>query len=259
MQNTIQTIKLDITNQYDIPVVEAVQGDKGCRFVNIELYDKGQPYQMESTLRIRLVGEGTDKKVIDEPAKQDGYKLINSNTIQVELTEDILFCFGQSNLHIALYDSIEDKLLKSLPFRVLIHKNYYDENHITKSQEFSHLTKAMNDIYSLIGENITSYCKWEDGFSLQSGYIYRTKDVKGIRSNMLIKVTKVLQEGILYKMLSLPNKSNLSPIMLETVIGDLNETGYTNDKRVKIICKENQIFLVPYGASQINNYINLLI
>lgn len=196
-------------------------------------------------------------KVIDEPSNEDSYKLISENSIQCELTENMLFYSGKYMLHIALYDSMEDKLLKSFPFCLQVYKSHFDEKKIIQSNEFSQLTKAMNDIYSLIGEDMINYCKIGEQFGLISGSIFKTRDIKGIRSNCLFKTKTELAKNEPITLLTLPNKTTTSPIIFQTIIGDLEKN--EGDIRVKIICKDDKVVIIPYEITSINKYLNLLI
>lgn len=131
-------LSLDIYSS-DLQVITAQQGDKKSRFVKISIFANGEPMQFVSGISAVLKGHRADGQIIYDKC------IIDNNCIIVELTETILCVPGDCVFNIGFYGQ-DNSLLSTVPFKVHISKNPYDENEIIATPIFSALTDALNKV-----------------------------------------------------------------------------------------------------------------
>lgn len=127
----------------DLQVVSAQQGDKLSRFVRISITANGEPMQFVSGLSATLEGHRADGQVVADKCKIEG------NTIIVELTEAMLSVHGDGIYKIVFYGT-DGSALSSVPFKVHVTKNPFDENEVIATPIFSALTDALNKVNKAI-------------------------------------------------------------------------------------------------------------
>lgn len=131
-------LTLDIYSA-DLQVITAQQGDKKSRFVKINILANGEPMEFVSGLSATLEGHRADGQVICDDCK------IENNAILIELTDAILAVYGDCEFKIAFYGT-DNSVLSTVPFKVHVMKNPYDENEVIATPIFSALTEALNKV-----------------------------------------------------------------------------------------------------------------
>ncbi len=127
----------------DLQVITAQQGDVRSRFVKINILANGEPMTFVSGLSAVLKGHRADGQVIYDKCTIEG------NSIIIELTDAILAVDGDCVFNIGFY-STDNSLLSTIPFKVHVMKDPYDENEIIATPIFSALTEALNKVNKAI-------------------------------------------------------------------------------------------------------------
>lgn len=105
-------------------VIKAQQGDNKTRIIEFSLYDQGNPYTIPNNVTFMLEGHRGDNSSF---IKDDCFT-ISSNKISVTLDKDVLYASGIAEMNIVMYDTSNDNILSTIPFRINIQKNPCDKN-----------------------------------------------------------------------------------------------------------------------------------
>lgn len=136
MKDAIYRISLDIHEHGSQAVLKAKKTDTG-RMLHITLREGGTPYIIEA-----------DCYAVFKATKPDGSILYNACTIErneiiYEFTEQTCTAVGRCRCEIALY-GLDDKLITSPRFALLVDGTIYPEGSVESTDEFSALTQLIS-------------------------------------------------------------------------------------------------------------------
>lgn len=131
-------LTLDIYSA-DLQVITAQQGDKLSRYVKINILANGEPMEFISGLSASLQGHRADGQVVDDKCTIEG------NSITIELTDAMLAVAGDGEYKIIFYGT-NGSALSTVPFKIHVTKNPFDESAVIATPIFSSLTDALNKI-----------------------------------------------------------------------------------------------------------------
>ena len=150
MPNTItpliQQYTVDFASNNNFLFVKGIQGDGyGTRYVDISLMNDGQPYTVNSK-DVTAVIRGTkpDTSIIFNECE-----ILDSNTIRVEITQQISAVAGRGNYEISIMSNLENRTLTSFPFFILISKSSFDIGYVVSSDEFGLLVDKINQVHKI--------------------------------------------------------------------------------------------------------------
>lgn len=137
MKDSAYKISLDINEHGSQVALKAKQSDTG-RKIHISLRAGGTPYTIAE-----------DCYAVFEATKPDGSILYNACTIEgneiiYEFTEQTCAAVGRSRCEIKLY-GLDDKLITSPRFALLVDGTVYPDGRVESSNEFSALTQMVSD------------------------------------------------------------------------------------------------------------------
>lgn len=142
----IQDYIVDFASNNNFFFVKGVQGDGyGVRYARLSLSNNGQPYIINSEdVRAIIIGTKPDTKEICNECE-----IVDSSTIQFELTQQMLAVPGKGEYSIAIMSTTTNQILKSFPFVVFSNQASFDVGYITSSNEFTLLVNKINQVDKL--------------------------------------------------------------------------------------------------------------
>lgn len=137
----IQKYTIDFASNNNFLFVKGIQGDGyGTRYVDISLFNNGQPYLISSdTVRAVLRGTKPDNKNVFNQCK-----IIDNNTIRAEITQQMSAVPGKSDYEISIMSLTENRSLTSFPFFIMIYESTFDIGYVVSSDEFGLLVEKIN-------------------------------------------------------------------------------------------------------------------
>ena len=134
IQPIIQSYIVDFASNNNFLFVKGVQGDGyQTRYADITLTNNGQPYELvRESIRVILRGTKPDNKEIFNVCE-----IIDSNTIRVEITQQMSAIPGKGNYEISIMSTEKNKLLTSFPFFIIISPSSFDVSNLTSTNEFT--------------------------------------------------------------------------------------------------------------------------
>lgn len=144
----IQNITLDFCkNEYK--TVTLKQYDKNSRHLKITCTENGVKYNLDSSLhKCSLKMITPNQRIIYN--ESDTVTINDDGTVLVVFSENMLSCGGLAKLEIIFTDKNTNATLSTMILNVNIIKSVYDENAIVSTNEFSKLTKALEDVETAI-------------------------------------------------------------------------------------------------------------
>lgn len=160
----VQQYTVDFASNNNFLFVKGIQGDGyGTRYVDISLMNNGQPYTVNSeAVTVSIRGTKPDNHVIFNECE-----ILDSNTIRVEITQQMSAISGRSNYEVSIMSNLENRTLTSFPFFIIISKSSFDVGYVVSSDEFGLLIEKINQVHQiqvdLSGlksemENVTQNC-----------------------------------------------------------------------------------------------------
>lgn len=142
----IQDYIVDFASNNNFFFVKGVQGDGyGVRYARLSLSNNGQPYIIDpNAVRAVIMGTKPDNKEICNECE-----IIDSSTIQFELTQQMLAVFGKSDYSIIIMSTSTNQMLTSFPFYIFSNKTTFDASYVTSSNEFTLLISKINQVDAL--------------------------------------------------------------------------------------------------------------
>lgn len=146
IQPIIQSYIVDFASNNNFLFVKGVQGDGyQTRYADITLTNNGQPYELvRESIRVILRGTKPDNKEIFNVCE-----IIDSNTIRVEITQQMSAIPGKGNYEISIMSTEKNKLLTSFPFFIIISPSSFDVSNLTSTNEFTLLVDKINQVDKL--------------------------------------------------------------------------------------------------------------
>lgn len=150
MNPIIQTYTVDFASNNNFLFIKGVQGDgHSTRYADISLMNDGQPYELSADEVTAIIkGKKPDNAYIFNKCE-----ILDSNTIRVEITQQMAAIAGKSDYEISILSNEENMLLTSFPFFIVISPSSFDASYITSTDEFSLLVKKINEVNTLKKEN----------------------------------------------------------------------------------------------------------
>lgn len=131
MNAIYKKIEIDLYSPNSYEIIKAQQGDSNSRIIEFALYNQGTPYELTENISCKFMGHrGNGSSFLKEDCISK-----NENCIFVTLTDDILFYPGTIEAKIVLYDSSNDFVLSTVPFRILCMKSPCDENNLSNGEK----------------------------------------------------------------------------------------------------------------------------
>lgn len=160
----IQQYTVDFASNNNFLFVKGIQGDGyGTRYVDISLMNNGQPYTVNSeAVTVSIRGTKPDNNVIFNKCQ-----ILDSNTIRVEITQQMSAVSGRSNYEISIISNLENRTLTSFPFFIIIPQSSFDIGYVVSSDEFGLLIEKINQVHQIQAdlsglksemENVTQNC-----------------------------------------------------------------------------------------------------
>lgn len=139
----IQDYIVDFASNNNFFFVKGVQGDGyGVRYARLSLSNNGQPYIIDpNAVRAVIMGTKPDNKEICNECE-----IIDSSTIQFELTQQMLAVSGKSDYSIIIMSKSTNQMLTSFPFYIFSNKTTFDASYVTSSNEFTLLISKINQV-----------------------------------------------------------------------------------------------------------------
>lgn len=142
----IQQYAVDFASNNNFLFVRGVQGDGyGTRYVDISLMNNGQPYTVNNDI-VTVVIRGTKP---DTSAIFNECEILDSNTIRVEITQQMSAVAGRGNYEISVMSNLENRTLTSFPFFIIISKSSFDIGYVVSSDEFGLLVDKINQVHKI--------------------------------------------------------------------------------------------------------------
>ncbi len=151
MKNITKQIKIDLYSPVSYEIIKAQQGDNKTRIVEFVLLDKGEPYHISDNIKINLEGcRGDHSAFIKE-----NYCTVSDNIISVALDSDILYAAGTVEAKIVMYDTSNDLILSTIPFKIFVQPNPRNTEHVetNKKSVLDDLVSKLNHLSDDIKEN----------------------------------------------------------------------------------------------------------
>ena len=126
--------------------VKGMQGDGyGTRYVDISLVNNGQPYTVNSeAVTVIIRGTKPDTSIIFNECE-----ILDSNTIRVEITQQMSAVAGKGNYEVSIMSNLENRTLTSFPFFIIISKSSFDIGYVVSSNEFGLLVDKINQVHKI--------------------------------------------------------------------------------------------------------------
>lgn len=150
MQNAItpliQQYTVDFASNNNFLFVKGIQGDGyGTRYVDISLMNNGQPYTVnDEAITAVIRGTKPDTSIIFNECE-----ILDSNTIRVEITQQMSAVAGRGNYEISIMSNLENRTLTSFPFFIIISKSSFDVGYVVSSNEFGLLIDKINQVHKI--------------------------------------------------------------------------------------------------------------
>lgn len=142
----IQQYTVDFASSNNFLFVKGIQGDGyGTRYVDISLMNNGQPYTVNSeAVTVVIRGTKPDTSIIFNRCE-----ILDSNTIRVEITQQMSAVAGRGNYEISVMSNLENRTLTSFPFFIIISKSSFDIGYVVSSNEFGLLVEKINQVHKI--------------------------------------------------------------------------------------------------------------
>lgn len=142
----IQQYTVDFSSNNNFLFIKGIQGDGyGTRYADISLLNDAQPYIINpDAIEVVIRGTKPDNKAIFNQCE-----IINSNTIRVEITQQMSAVSGKSDYEISIIAKKENRTLTSFPFFIMISKSSFDVGYVVSSDEFGLLIEKINKVNAL--------------------------------------------------------------------------------------------------------------
>lgn len=142
----IQQYTVDFASNNNFLFVKGIQGDGyGTRYVDISLMNNGQPYTVNSeAVTVVIRGTKPDTSIIFNRCE-----ILDSNTIRVEITQQMSAVAGRGNYEISVMSNLENRTLTSFPFFIIISKSSFDIGYVVSSNEFGLLVEKINQVHKI--------------------------------------------------------------------------------------------------------------
>lgn len=145
----IQQYIVDFASNNNFLFVKGIQGDgHSTRYVDISLMNNGQPYTVNSNaVTVVIRGTKPDTSIIFNECE-----ILDSNTIRVEITQQMSAVAGRGNYEISIMSNLENRTLTSFPFFIIISKSSFDIGYVVSSDEFGLLVDKINQVHKIQAE-----------------------------------------------------------------------------------------------------------
>ena len=142
----IQQYTVDFASNNNFLFVKGMQGDGyGTRYVDISLVNNGQPYTVNSeAVTVIIRGTKPDTSIIFNECE-----ILDSNTIRVEITQQMSAVAGKGNYEVSIMSNLENRTLTSFPFFIIISKSRFDIGYVVSSNEFGLLVDKINQVHKI--------------------------------------------------------------------------------------------------------------
>ena len=142
----IQQYTVDFASNNNFLFVKGMQGDGyGTRYVDISLVNNGQPYTVNSeAVTVIIRGTKPDTSIIFNECE-----ILDSNTIRVEITQQMSAVAGKGNYEVSIMSNLENRTLTSFPFFIIISKSSFDIGYVVSSNEFGLLVDKINQVHKI--------------------------------------------------------------------------------------------------------------
>lgn len=142
----IQQYTVDFASNNNFLFVKSMQGDGyGTRYVDISLVNNGQPYTVNSeAVTVIIRGTKPDTSIIFNECE-----ILDSNTIRVEITQQMSAVAGKGNYEVSIMSNLENRTLTSFPFFIIISKSSFDIGYVVSSNEFGLLVDKINQVHKI--------------------------------------------------------------------------------------------------------------
>ena len=142
----IQQYTVDFASNNNFLFVKGMQGDGyGTRYVDISLVNNGQPYTVNSeAVTVIIRGTKPDTSIIFNECE-----ISDSNTIRVEITQQMSAVAGKGNYEVSIMSNLENRTLTSFPFFIIISKSSFDIGYVVSSNEFGLLVDKINQVHKI--------------------------------------------------------------------------------------------------------------
>ena len=142
----IQQYTVDFASNNNFLFVKGMQGDGyGTRYVDISLVNNGQPYTVNSeAVTVIIRGTKPDTSIIFNECE-----ILDSNTIRVEITQQMSAVAGKGNYEVSIMSNLENRTLTSFPFSIIISKSSFDIGYVVSSNEFGLLVDKINQVHKI--------------------------------------------------------------------------------------------------------------
>lgn len=142
----IQQYTVDFASNNNFLFVKGIQGDGyGTRYVDISLMNNGQPYTVNAEAVTAVIrGTKPDTSIIFNECE-----ILDSNTIRVEITQQMSAVAGKGNYEVSIMSNLENRTLTSFPFFIIISKSSFDIGYVVSSNEFGLLVDKINQVHKI--------------------------------------------------------------------------------------------------------------
>lgn len=142
----VQQYTVDFASSNNFLFVKGIQGDgHSTRYVDISLMNNGQPYTVNNdAVTVVIRGTKPDTSVIFNRCE-----ILDSNTIRVEITQQMSAVAGRGNYEISIMSNLENRTLTSFPFFIIISKSNFDVGYVVSSNEFGLLIDKINQVHKI--------------------------------------------------------------------------------------------------------------
>ena len=136
-------ISLDLQNQGFTNTIYSQQGDTDSRKLVVSLFDDGEEYIISSSSTVYLEGTRADDAVVHR--KVDS---VLDNMVTVLFKNEELCVKGIAKYKISIYGN-DGSILSSVPFKIKVYENIYNDEGIIATPEYSELQKILEDVSEL--------------------------------------------------------------------------------------------------------------
>ena len=142
----IQQYTVDFASNNNFLFVKGIQGDgHSTRYVDISLMNNGQPYTVNNdAVTVVIRGTKPDTSIVFNECE-----ILDSNTIRVEITQQMSAVAGRGNYEISIMSNSENRALTSFPFFLIISKSSFDIGYVVSSNEFGLLIDKINQVHKI--------------------------------------------------------------------------------------------------------------
>ena len=136
-------ISLDLQNQGFTNTIYSQQGDTDSRKLVVSLFDDGEEYIISSSSTVYLEGTRADDAVVHR--KVDS---VLDNMVTILFKNEELCVKGIAKYKISIYGN-DGSILSSVPFKIKVYENIYNDEGIIATPEYSELQKILEDVSEL--------------------------------------------------------------------------------------------------------------